>query len=74
MIQNIRLKTKISESIEKQKTSFSKVIMENADLYKPVSNKIMTTQEKYIKCDFVTPLIVHSPLNYLSLVKELIQK
>ena len=48
--------------------------MENADLYKPVSNKIMTTQEKYIKCDFVTPLIVHSPLNYLSLVKELIQK
>ena len=48
--------------------------MENPDLHKPVSNKIMTTQEKYIKCDFVTSLIVHSPLNYLSSIKELIQK
>ena len=33
------------ESIEKQKTSFVKETIENADLHKAVSNKTMTIQE-----------------------------
>ena len=36
---------KITESTERRKTSFRKEIVENADLHKPVLNKIMTTQE-----------------------------
>ena len=34
-----------AKSSEKQKTSFPKESVENADLYKPVLNKIMTTHE-----------------------------
>ena len=34
-----------TKSPERQKTSFPKESVENADLYKPVSNKIMTTHE-----------------------------
>ena len=30
--------------------------VENADLYKPVVNKIMTIREQYIKYNFVAPL------------------
>ena len=30
--------------------------VENADLYKPVLNKIMTTRESYIKYNFAAPL------------------
>ena len=30
--------------------------MENADLHKPVLKKIMTTEEQYVKQDFVAPL------------------
>ena len=45
MIQNIRFKTKNTESTEIRRASFPKEIVENADLHKPVLNKIMTTQE-----------------------------
>ena len=31
-------------------------MVENADLCKPVLNKIMTTQEQCVKYDFVAPL------------------
>ena len=34
-----------AKSVEKQKTSFPKEPVENADLYKPVLNKIMTTHK-----------------------------
>ena len=34
-----------ANSAERQKTSFSKELVENAELYKPVLNKIMTTHE-----------------------------
>ena len=33
-------------------------IVENADLYKPVLNEIITTQEYCVKYDFVTPLTI----------------
>ena len=33
------------EQAERQKTSFPKECVENAELYKPVINKIMTTHE-----------------------------
>ena len=36
---------KNTKSAGKQKTSFSKEKVENADLYKPVLNKIMATEE-----------------------------
>ena len=35
----------ITKSGEKQKTSFPKESVRNADLYSPVLNKIMTTHE-----------------------------
>ena len=41
---------------EKQKTSFPKEQIENADLYKFVLNKIMTTQEQCVKYNFAAPL------------------
>ena len=44
-IQNIWLKTKNTETTERRKTSFRKKIVENVDLYKPVLNNVMTTQE-----------------------------
>ena len=34
-----------AKSIKRQKISFTKESVENADLYKPVLNKIMTTYE-----------------------------
>ena len=37
--------TVITKSAERQKTSFPKEWVENTDLYKPVLNKIMTTQD-----------------------------
>ena len=39
-----------------KKTSFPKEQIENTDFYKPVLNKIMTTQEQCKKCNFVAPL------------------
>ena len=56
LVQNIWLKTKNTESAERQKTSFRKENVENADLHKPVLNKIITTQEWCVKCSFVAPL------------------
>ena len=44
-IQNIWHKTKNTETTERRKTSFQKEIVENVDLYKPVLNNILTTQE-----------------------------
>ena len=38
-------KQKTQKAQKKQKTLFSKRIVENADLHKPVLNKTMTTQE-----------------------------
>ena len=43
LIQNIWFKTKNTESTERRNTSSPKEILENAELYKPVLNKIMTT-------------------------------
>ena len=37
-------------------TSFLKELVENADLRKPVLNKIKTTNEQCAKHDFVAPL------------------
>ena len=45
-----------TKSAERQKTSFPKEQVENTDLYKPVLNKIMTTQDQCIKYNFVAPL------------------
>ena len=39
----------------KTKTSFSKKLVENAGLYKPVLNKIRTTHEQDVKFNFVAP-------------------
>ena len=44
------------KSAERQKTSFPNKQIENADLYKPVLNKIMTIQEQCVKYNFVAPL------------------
>ena len=38
-----------TKSTERQKKSFPKEQVENTDLYKPVLNKIMTTQEQCVK-------------------------
>ena len=60
--QNWKLKAKDAET-RKTKTQkdenlvLPKEQVENADLYKPVLNKIMTTCKKYIKYNFVAPLI-----------------
>ena len=45
--------TKSTERQKKKKTSFQQEQVENTDLYKPILNKIMTTQEQYVKYDFV---------------------
>ena len=47
--------TKSTERQKKQ-TSFPKEQVENTDLYKPVLNKTMTTQEQCVKYNFVAPL------------------
>ena len=46
---------KKTESTERRKISFPKEIVENADLQKPVLNKAMTTQEYWVKHNFVAP-------------------
>ena len=38
-----------------QTTSFPKESVENADLYKPVLNKVITTHEKCMKYNFKAP-------------------
>ena len=45
-----------TKSAERQKTSFPKEQTENTGLYKPVLNKIVTTQEQCVKCNFKDPL------------------
>ena len=45
LIQNIWLKTKDTESTERQKTSFTEEMVENTDLDKAVLNKTMATPE-----------------------------
>ena len=57
MIHNIWFNKKKTESTGRWKIIFLKQIVENADLDKPISNKIMTTQEQCIKYDFVAPLM-----------------
>ena len=39
--------------------------VENADLYQPVMNKIMTTREQFIKCNFVAHLKTMTFFKYL---------
>ena len=51
------------ESTKKRKTSFLKEIVENADLYKAVLNKTMTTQEQCVKYDFVARSMIWSKIN-----------
>ena len=41
-----------------KKKSFLKQLVENADLHKPVLNKIKTTNEQCVKYDFVAPLML----------------
>ena len=50
--------TVITKSAERQKTSFPKEWVENTDLYKPVLNKIMTTQDQCVRYNFVAPLTI----------------
>ena len=40
-----------------KKTNFLKEYVESTDFYKPVLNKVMTTEEKCIKYNFMAPLI-----------------
>ena len=49
-------KTCFKESTERRKPRFLKETGENADLYKAVLNKTLTTQEQCVKSDFVAPL------------------
>ena len=49
----------ITKSAERQ-TSFPREQVEHTDLYKPVLNKIMATQEQQVKYNFVAPLNVIS--------------
>ena len=46
-----------TKSAEIQKSSSPKEQIENTDLYKPVLNKIMTTQEQCVKYNFAALLI-----------------
>ena len=62
-IQNRQQKTQNKQ--RDKKTSFPKEQVENTDLYKPVLNKIMTTQESCVKQNFVAPL--RSKPEYLDL-------
>ena len=44
------------KSVEIQKTSLLKASVENAEFYKPIMNKIMTTNKLCLKYNFVAPL------------------
>ena len=44
-----------TKGAERQNPSFPKELIENADFYKPVLNKIMTTHEQCVKYNFVAP-------------------
>ena len=45
-----------TENAERAKTNFPKEKVKNADFSKPVLNKIITTDEKCVKRNFVAPL------------------
>ena len=49
-------KQKIQNVQRDKKSSFPKEQVENTDLYKPVLNKTMNTQEQCLKYNFVAPL------------------
>ena len=49
----IRTGSKHKKHRKTKRTSFPKEQTENTDLYKPVLNKIMTTQEQCIKYNFL---------------------
>ena len=55
---------KKTESTERRKISFPNEIVENADLQKPVLNKTMTTQEYWVKHDFVAPSTSYMEAEY----------
>ena len=57
--------TEKTEFRERQKTSFPKEQVENTDLPKSALNKMVTTQEQWIRYNFVAPFIfkIH---NFLS--------
>ena len=52
----IRTGSKHKKSRKTKKTSFPKEQIENTDFYRPVLNKIMTTQKQCVKYNFVAPL------------------
>ena len=54
-IKSTREQAVITKNAKHKKTSFPKEQVENTDLYKPVLNKIMTTQEQCVKYNFVAP-------------------
>ena len=55
-ITSIQNRQKTQKAQKDKKTSFPKEKVENTDLYKPVLNKVMTTQEQCLKQNFVAPL------------------
>ena len=48
----INKKKQKTEKTKRRKCSFLRDLVENADLYKPVVNKIMTKHEYCLKCNF----------------------
>ena len=60
MLLSLRAKLKIKSQRYRNKKNENLVLpkgwVENADLYKPVLNKILTTCELYVKYNFVAPL------------------
>ena len=48
------------QKAQNKKTSFLKELVENADLHKPVLNKIKTTKKYCEKYNFVAPLNNHT--------------
>ena len=54
-----------TNTTERQKTSFLKETVENADVHKAVLQKTMTTQEYCVQYDFVAPLIIKFSQNYI---------
>ena len=47
----------IRHNAERQKASFPKESVETSDFYKSIFNKIMTTLEQCVKCNFIAPLM-----------------
>ena len=55
MVQRLNV-LNVRHNAERQKANFPKESVENADLYKPALNEIMTTHQQFMKDNFVAPL------------------